>query len=181
MFNSALSFNQPLNTHTVTRQDGTTYMAWDVSKVTIMSEMFTGVSNFNQPLNNWNVSKVKNMQSMFSSARSFNQDISNWDVSNVTNMRGMFFGATAMLRKLPHLKLRRPVGTPIVDDWKADMYPRDKLFLDFKEPRDEEELKRKWIESQQFTGVLDNPFQNRTIKELVLDYMDNQPRQNLFQ
>ena len=105
------SFNQPINTHTITRSDGSRYKAWDVSNVT-------------------------NMGWMFSSAKAFDQDISNWNVSNARYVAHMFDGATAMLRKLPHLQRRNPRGTPNANDWKADMYPRDKLFNDYKKSRD---------------------------------------------
>jgi hypothetical protein len=49
----------------------------------------------------------------------------------------MFDNATAMLRELPHLRSRDPIGTPNIDDWKADMYPRNKLLLDFLRARDQ--------------------------------------------
>ena len=64
MFDSAESFNQPLN-------------KWNVSKVTNMEAMFGGATSFNQPLNDWNVSKVTNMALMFggATATSFNQPL----------------------------------------------------------------------------------------------------------
>lgn len=64
---------------------------WDVSNVTDMSSMFTG-SNFHEPLDNWDVSHVTDMSDMFANT-SFNFPIGNWDVSNVTDMSGMFFNA----------------------------------------------------------------------------------------
>ena len=70
MFAHAESFNQPLN-------------KWNVSKVTMMAEMFYDAKSFNQPLNNWNVSNVTFMNRMFNGARSFNQPLNNWNVSNV--------------------------------------------------------------------------------------------------
>jgi surface protein len=66
---------------------------WDVSNVTVMSELFEFTS-FNQPLSRWDVSKVTFMSRTFRFTP-FNQDISNWDVSNVTTMSRMFDNATA--------------------------------------------------------------------------------------
>ena len=86
MFNGAILFNnndQPLITREVTREDNTTYTAWNTSSVTDMRSMFEDAISFNQDISNWNVSNVEDMSYMFYKARSFNQDISNWDVSNV--------------------------------------------------------------------------------------------------
>jgi surface protein len=63
--------------------------SWDVSNVTDMSDMFI-FTPFNQPIGSWNVSKVINMSKMFFRSTSFNQDISAWDVGNVMNMNRMF-------------------------------------------------------------------------------------------
>ena len=62
----------------------------DVSNIIDMSELFTGMKEFNGNISKWDVSGVTNMESMFSFCESFNCDISNWDVSNVTDMRNMF-------------------------------------------------------------------------------------------
>ncbi len=67
---------------------------WDVSKVTDMTNMFSG-SAFNQDLSSWNVASVTNMSYMFSYNAAFNQDLSGWDLASVTNMEGMFEGAEA--------------------------------------------------------------------------------------
>ena len=96
----------------------------DVSKITDMSYLFSGIydygwtdNHFNGDISKWDVSKVTNMKSMFQHSDfngdisnwdvhnvqnmsqlfccgKFNNDISQWDVSNVTNMEGMFNGAT---------------------------------------------------------------------------------------
>ena len=85
MFYGAQAFNQPIGN-------------WDVSNVTDMQQMFSGVvendatitSPFSQPIGDWDVSSVTNMGFMFYSAQSFNQPIGDWDVSSVTDMSGMF-------------------------------------------------------------------------------------------
>ena len=68
---------------------------WDTSKVTDMSELFSGAHDFDESLNDWDVSNVTTMKYMFSWATSFNQPIGDWDVSNVTNMKQMFRLATS--------------------------------------------------------------------------------------
>jgi len=63
---------------------------WDVSNVTIMTNLFYGCADFNADISGWNVSNVTNMQEMFHGCTNFNRDISRWNVSNVTNMQEMF-------------------------------------------------------------------------------------------
>ena len=50
MFYGTDAFNSPLDTHTVTRPDGTRYEAWDVSNVTSMYDIFMGTTRM---LNNY--------------------------------------------------------------------------------------------------------------------------------
>eukprot|EP00978_Attheya_sp_CCMP212_P016980 scaffold44917_cov89-Attheya_sp.AAC.2 len=85
---------------------GTKISCWDISEVTDMSDAFSELNDFNEPLC-WNVSSVTNMDAMFNAINmltsddysevfsAFNQDISSWDVASVTSMRYMFTGATA--------------------------------------------------------------------------------------
>ena len=75
---------------------------WNVSQVTDMSEMFLACRAFNQPLNNWDVSKVTDMNAMFYTCHVFNQPLNNWDVSKVTNMCGMFFNCMVFNQPLNH-------------------------------------------------------------------------------
>ncbi len=56
MFESASSFNQPINQDIGDR---------DVSNVTKMYSMFKYATNFNQPIGNRNTSNVTNMNHMF--------------------------------------------------------------------------------------------------------------------
>ena len=64
--------------------------SWDVAGVTHMDSMFRGATAFDQPLNRWNVSSVTGMTSMFQNATAFDQPLDRWDVSSVTAMSGMF-------------------------------------------------------------------------------------------
>ena len=59
MFQTARSFNQPLNN-------------WNVSKVTNMEGMFDGCDNFNIDLSDWDVSKVTHMKNMFKGCKRLN-------------------------------------------------------------------------------------------------------------
>merc|ERR1711988_513473 len=137
MFAYTYRFNQPINTEEITKEDGTTYIAWNVSNVTNMSGMFEwtpfnqplnnwDVSNvtdmsgmfyhasFNQPLNNWNVSNVTNMNYMFCDASSFNQPLNNWDVSNVTNMENMFREANSFNQPINTEEITKEDGTTYI-------------------------------------------------------------------
>jgi len=72
----------------------------DLSRVTYMSNMFTGATSLNQDLSSWDVSNIKGMHGLFSYASSFNQDLSAWDVSSVVTMSGMFKNASAFNQDL---------------------------------------------------------------------------------
>jgi surface protein len=63
---------------------------WDVSRVTDMTGLFSGYTNFNENINNWDVSNVTKMRGTFADARTFNQPLNNWNVSNVIDMYGIF-------------------------------------------------------------------------------------------
>ncbi|MFM2424371.1 MAG: hypothetical protein RLZZ70_762 [Candidatus Parcubacteria bacterium] len=73
---------------------------WDVSNVTVTGSMFFGVANFNQPLDNWDVSNVTDMSLMFNGAVAFNQPLNSWNVGSVTNMTSMFQGAVSFNQPL---------------------------------------------------------------------------------
>jgi bacterial surface protein 26-residue repeat len=57
-----------INTKEVTKSDGSTYTAWDTSKVTNMFQMFNVASAFDKNIENWNTSNVTNMSFMFNGA-----------------------------------------------------------------------------------------------------------------
>jgi len=68
---------------------------WDVSQITDMTSLFSGITTFNNPLGNWNTASVTSMSTMFGAHTicSFNDPgIIQWDVSSVTNMYNMFSG-----------------------------------------------------------------------------------------
>ena len=69
--------------------------SWDVSSVMNMGGMFGSAPAFNQDIGSWNVSSVMNMGGMFNTAAAFNQDIGSWNVSSVADMGGMFRSAAA--------------------------------------------------------------------------------------
>ena len=77
----------------------------DLSKVTSLSGMFSGCTNFNSPLSDWNVSKVKYMDHTFHSCSSFNQSLAGWDVSNVTHMAYMFCHCESFDQPLAHFNV----------------------------------------------------------------------------
>ncbi len=64
----------------------------NLSKVTDMSSMFEGATNFNSNLSTWNVTNITNMSGMFSNATYFNSNLSAWNVAGVTDMSSMFEG-----------------------------------------------------------------------------------------
>jgi surface protein len=178
LFSNARFFNQPINTHTVTRQDGTTYIAWNVSKIKNMNNMFTDASSFNQDISDWDLKSIQYMEdNPFYSYDLDDSEDEDVDYSNRKCVLGMFKRATAMLRKLPHLKSRDPPGTPDVNDWKADMYPRDKLFIDYKKPKDKHKFIRYLITEQQHSAA--NPLQHPGIRDALEKYTDK-PRGYLF-
>ena len=63
---------------------------WNTSNCVSMKGMFAHCHTFNQPLNSWYVGNVVNMKRMFYGSQAFNQSLSQWDVSNVISMQGMF-------------------------------------------------------------------------------------------
>ncbi|WP_051350892.1 BspA family leucine-rich repeat surface protein [[Acholeplasma] multilocale] len=72
---------------------------WNTSNIVDMSGVFNDGA-FNQDISGWNTSKVTKMTQMFSGTTQFNQDISGWTVSNVTDMEQMFYGAEAFNQNL---------------------------------------------------------------------------------
>jgi surface protein len=63
---------------------------WDTSAVTDFSYMFDSASAFNQDISDWNTGKATTMSYMFRRTNSFNQDISKWKTGAVTDFEGMF-------------------------------------------------------------------------------------------
>jgi surface protein len=67
---------------------GGNFNAWDTSEVTDMSYLFSGATQFNQPLSSWKVQNVTTMQGMFQNASSFDQDLSAWKPVKVATKNG---------------------------------------------------------------------------------------------
>jgi len=72
---------------------------WDVSAITDMSELFSGLRNFNADISGWDTSSVTTMRHMFFQASAFNQPLS-FDTSSVTTMSYMFAEASAFNQPL---------------------------------------------------------------------------------
>ncbi len=106
MFYKAISFNQPIDT-TVDPDTGRVY--WNMSSASTIAGMFSGATQFNQPLYNWNTSKVETMQNTFLNAQSFNKALDSWNTSNVTIMSGMFAGASSFNRDITSWNVNRVV------------------------------------------------------------------------
>ena len=70
MFESARAFNQDIVTKSVSGI-GTTYIAWNTTLVTNMSNMFNGALLFNQNIRFWSIISVTNMTNMLSGATAF--------------------------------------------------------------------------------------------------------------
>jgi surface protein len=61
-------------------------MIWDVSNVENMEAMFSGCTNFNQPLNKWDTSNAERMGGMFFLAKNYNQNLDNFDKKKIYGM-----------------------------------------------------------------------------------------------
>ena len=94
MFKNCSTLNSPTNID-----------SWNVSGITTMSEMFSGATNFNQPIVNWDVSNVVSFYNMFYQASAFNQPIGNWNVSNAINFLGFFKHSTSFNQPLGNWNL----------------------------------------------------------------------------
>ena len=111
MFRDAMAFKSELNTHVVTKDDGTRYIAWDTSKVVNMENMFNSATSFTSDLSSWNTSNVTNMSGMFRDALSFTSDLSSWNTSKVYNMRNMFDAARSFTSDLNTRVVTKDDGT----------------------------------------------------------------------
>jgi surface protein len=88
MFDSAYSFNQPLN-------------SFDTKNVTDMSFMLNCAFAFNQPLASFRTNKVVSFKAMFKNATVFNQDVLTFTVGGCAcNLSGMFQGAITFKQNL---------------------------------------------------------------------------------
>ena len=72
---------------------------WDVSRVTDMSFLFQGMSQFNVDISQWEMSQVTTAAGMFEGAASFYRDISGWTFADNANTTGMFTGADTWLSR----------------------------------------------------------------------------------
>ena len=90
---SSYLFRNFTNLQTITFGDN-----FDTSKVTDMSNMFSGCSSLTTlDVSNFDTSNVTNMGSMFSNCSKLTTlDVSNFDTSNVTNMYSMFYNCSSL-------------------------------------------------------------------------------------
>jgi surface protein len=70
---------------------------WDVSRVTDMSFLFQGMSQFNVDISQWEMSQVTTAAGMFEGAAGFYRDLSGWTFAENANTTGMFTGADTWL------------------------------------------------------------------------------------
>ena len=98
--NKAKSFNiGDISTKTVIRDDGTTYIAWDMSKNTDFAYIFGGLGSSSTSydigdFNTWNTSNGTNFESAFESYGGYDTSVTDlvvtWDISNSSNLKNMF-------------------------------------------------------------------------------------------
>lgn len=70
---------------------------WDVSRITSMSQTFSGCTNLNLDFSKWNVSQVTDMSWMFQGCYKFvGNGLDKWDVSKVNDMNYMFSSCYAL-------------------------------------------------------------------------------------
>jgi surface protein len=89
------SFNQDISTKTINAGLPNEYIAWDVSNVQAMNDVFRSNSAFDKDISNWDTSSATTMALMFDNASAFDQNIGVWNTSNVTNMSRMVSNADA--------------------------------------------------------------------------------------
>ncbi len=87
---SAMFYNQARFNNGCATTTPTCPLTWTTTSLILMDQMFTGVTDFDQPLPNFVTNNVTSMSQAFDDAVDFNQDISGWNVRNVTNMDRMF-------------------------------------------------------------------------------------------
>lgn len=97
MFSGCTVFNQELDTH-IENPGLNQYTAWDVSAITSMATMFSGVRNFDRDLGSWDTGNVTTMFAMFSNStfeggpnKTVGTGLDLWDVSLCVNFGRMFF------------------------------------------------------------------------------------------
>jgi surface protein len=98
MFSSCTVFNQELDTHIENPGGPNEYTAWDVSAITSMANMFSGVRNFDRDLGSWDTGNVTTMFAMFANStfeggpnKTVGTGLDLWDVSSCVSFARMFF------------------------------------------------------------------------------------------
>ncbi len=121
-------FNKEINI-----QGGVAFNTW---KVTDMSYMFSGLSEFNESLAFMNTGAVRTMEWMFYDSPKFNDGntlgIGVWDVSSVTSFAGMFHSASAFRGKVNTWDV-----TSVTSGGFNDMFKYSGLVNDDNTPKDD--------------------------------------------
>lgn len=116
-FRNCTAFNQDINTNVQNAGQPDEYIAWDISGITSIQQMFQGASSFNQDIGDWDVSSVANMSYTFNDATAFNnggvgglsQGMDKWDVSSVLTFAYAFWDADSFNQYIGSWVLR-PAG-----------------------------------------------------------------------
>ena len=90
---------------------------WDVSRVTDMSFLFQGKTQFNVNIGQWEMSQVTDAHGMFHDASSFYQNIKGWTLANNANTTGMFTGADTWLFARVSTEMRTDTTDGPPDAW----------------------------------------------------------------
>lgn len=105
----------------------------DVSDITDMDGLFSGLEPHNIDISKWNVSNVNNMNSVFFDCEDLDCDISEWDVSKVERMNYTFYNCINFycdLSKWDVNKVRRWNG--VFDNSKMNRYDNFKPKFNLK-------------------------------------------------
>ena len=86
-------------------------LPWNTASATQMSQTFRGCTVFNGDITSWNTGNVTTMSLMFYDALAFNQPIGNWDVSKTMFFAQMFFNCYVFNRPLNSWNMGMAIDT----------------------------------------------------------------------
>ena len=88
----------------------------DTSKITDMSRLFQGMTEFNVNIGGWCISNVVSIQAMFFRAKKFNQNLNKWDTSNVLYMLYAFKEAVSFNGDISRWKTTKTINMEMMFD-----------------------------------------------------------------